>query len=380
MNRRLETPRAAYVHVPFCRHHCGYCNFTVIASRDDLIDRYLQALAIELTSLAGPREVESLYLGGGTPSHLNPAQLRELLGRLREWFVPAGSFEYTLEANPIDMTPDRLDVMREFGVNRISLGIQSFQPDKLAALERDHRGPEIVRALRNAREHIGNVSIDLIFGTPGETEECWLRDLETLLAHRPQHVSIYGLTIERGSRFFGRVRKKLFERLDDETERAMYLTAIDTLTGAGYEHYEVSNFALPGFRSRHNEAYWTGRTYEAFGPGASRFVAGRRETNHRSVVTYLRRVMSGESPVAEAEQLDPEDAARERLVFALRRIEGIDKEEFRAETGFRVNELGGPALERFAAWGLLEDTPRNLRLTRDGLVVSDAIWPEFLRR
>lgn len=380
MNRRLETPRAAYVHVPFCRHHCGYCNFTVIASRDDLIDRYLQALAIELTSLAGPREVESLYLGGGTPSHLNPAQLRELLGRLREWFVPAGSFEYTLEANPIDMTPDRLDVMREFGVNRISLGIQSFQPDKLAALERDHRGPEIVRALRNAREHIGNVSIDLIFGTPGETEECWLRDLETLLAHRPQHVSIYGLTIERGSRFFGRVRKKLFERLDDETERAMYLTAIDTLTGAGYEHYEVSNFALPGFRSRHNEAYWTGRTYEAFGPGASRFVAGRRETNHRSVVTYLRRVMSGESPVAEAEQLDPEDAARERLVFALRRIEGIDKEEFRAETGFRVNELGGPALERFAAWGLLEDAPRNLRLTRDGLVVSDAIWPEFLRR
>jgi oxygen-independent coproporphyrinogen-3 oxidase len=380
MNRRLETPRAAYVHVPFCRHHCGYCNFTVIASRDDLIDRYLQALAIELASLASPREVESLYLGGGTPSHLSPAQLRELLGRLREWFSPAGSFEYTLEANPIDMTPDRLNVMREFGINRISLGIQSFQPDKLASLERDHRGPEIVRALHNVREHIGNMSIDLIFGAPGETEECWLRDLETLIAHRPQHVSIYGLTIERGSRFFGRVRKKQFERLDDETERAMYLTAIDTLTGAGYEHYEVSNFALPGFRSRHNEAYWTGRTYEAFGPGASRFVAGRRETNHRSVVTYLRRVMSGESPVAEAEQLEPEDAARERLVFALRRIEGIDKEEFRAETGFRVSELGGPALERFAAWGLLEDTPRNLRLTRDGLVVSDALWPEFLRR
>jgi oxygen-independent coproporphyrinogen-3 oxidase len=380
MNRRFETPRAAYVHVPFCRHHCGYCNFTVIARRDDLVDRYLQALAIELASLAGPREVESLYLGGGTPSHLSPAQLCELLGRLREWFVPAGSFEFTLEANPVDMLPDRLGVMREFGINRISLGIQSFLPDKLASLERDHRQPEILRALEHVRGHVGNVSIDLIFGVPGETEDCWRRDLETLIAVRPQHVSIYGLTIERGSRFFGRVRKNQLERLDDETERAMYLTAIDTLASAGYEHYEVSNLALPGFRSRHNEAYWTGRTYEAFGPGASRFVAGRRETNHRSVVTYLRRVMAGESPVAESEQLEPEDAARERLVFALRRIEGIDKQEFLAETGFRVHDLGGPALERFVAWGLLEDTPQTLRLTRDGLVVSDALWPEFLRQ
>ena len=163
-------------------------------------------------------------------------------------------------------------------------------------------------------------------------------------------------------------------------ERGMYEAAIDDLTAAGYEHYEVSNFARTGRRSRHNEVYWTGGGYFAAGPGASRFVAGRRQTNHRSVFTYLRRVLSGRSPVAEEEELAPEDAARERLVFALRRIEGIDKDDFSADTGYTVDDLGGEALKHYIAMGLLESTPQRLRLTRDGLLVSDALWPALLRR
>jgi oxygen-independent coproporphyrinogen-3 oxidase len=173
-------------------------------------------------------------------------------------------------------------------------------------------------------------------------------------------------------------------RADEDLERAMYEAAIDTLTAAGYEHYEVSNFARPGNRCRHNETYWTGRPYFAAGPGASRFIAGRRETNHRSTTTYIARVLAGQSPVAESEQLDPEDAARERLVFALRRLEGIALDPFAAETGFAAEQLGGEAFMRFVEQGLLEFSVwgqhRYLRLTRRGLLVSDALWPEFLRR
>jgi oxygen-independent coproporphyrinogen-3 oxidase len=158
----------------------------------------------------------------------------------------------------------------------------------------------------------------------------------------------------------------------------MYVAAIDTLTAAGFEHYEVSNFARHGHRSRHNEVYWTGKPYLAFGPGASRFVDGRRETNHRSVTTWLARVLAGQSPVAESEMLGPEAAARERLVFGLRRIEGINRSTFREKTGFAVETLGGAALEKFLAMGLLEVAGEQLRLTRSGLLVSDGLWPELL--
>jgi oxygen-independent coproporphyrinogen-3 oxidase len=379
-NPRFETPRAAYIHVPFCRHRCGYCNFTLIAGRDDLIDSYVQALALELSWLQHPRPVESLYVGGGTPSHLPLRQQEHLLALLPHWFPPAGSYEFTLEANPSDVTDELLDTWQRAGVNRVSLGIQSFQAEKLAVLERDHGRTEIRRAVEGVHGAIGNLAIDLMFGVPGETLAAWCHDLQAALFQQPQHISVYGLTIERGSRYYGLVRRGVLPALSENLERDMYVQAMETLIAAGYEHYEVSNFALPGYRSRHNETYWMGRGYYAAGPGASRYVAGRRETNHRSVVGYLRRVLGGTSPVAESEYLAPEDAARERLVFGLRRLEGLDKPRFLDETGFDVDSLGGDALQRFSALGLLENTGQHLRLTRAGLLISDALWPELLRR
>jgi oxygen-independent coproporphyrinogen-3 oxidase len=167
--------------------------------------------------------------------------------------------------------------------------------------------------------------------------------------------------------------------VDEEIERQMYEVAIDMLNAAGFDHYEVSNFAKPGHRCRHNENYWLGGQYFAAGPGAARFVGGVRQTNHRSTTTYINRVLSDQSPVAETEQLAPEDAARERLVFALRRLEGIDTQQFAAATGFSVESLGGEALPRLIDLGLLELSNGRLRLTRQGLMVSDAIWPQFLR-
>ncbi len=378
-----EKPVAAYIHVPFCRHRCGYCNFTLVAGRDDLIVAYLDALTIELSWLDGPHPVQTLFLGGGTPTHLPPKQLERLLAVVRQTFPLASGGEFSVESNPIDLCDavgsERTRVLAEAGVTRVSLGVQSFDPAKLALLERDHQTGQIEQAVAQARTFAQSVSLDLIFGTPGETLASWQSDLTRALALAPDHLSTYGLTFEKGTAFWTRLARGELARAAEDDERAMYLAAIDTLTAAGYEHYEVSNLARPGHRCQHNETYWTGGQYFAAGPGAARFIAGRRETNHRSTTTYIQRVLAGQSPVAESETLGPEDAARERLVFALRRLEGIDLATFAAVTGYSATELGGAALARFVELGLLQQTGKRLSLTREGLLVSDAIWPEFLR-
>jgi oxygen-independent coproporphyrinogen-3 oxidase len=226
---------------------------------------------------------------------------------------------------------------------------------------------------------VPQVALDLIFAAPGETRDGWAADLGAAIAVGPDHVSTYGLTYEKGTSFWRRLRTGALRPAEEETEREMYLAAIHRLSAAGYEHYEVSNFALPGRRCRHNERYWLGEEYYAVGPGAARYVAGRRETNHRSTTTYLKRVLAGASPTAESETLSAEERARELLVFALRRIEGVEQEWFFRKSGFTVERLVGRQLEQLVGQGLLEVDARRVRLTREGLLVSDSIWPGFLR-
>ena len=372
-------PRAAYVHVPFCRHRCGYCNFTLVADRDDLIGDYLRAIELELRSLGEPREVDTLFFGGGTPTHLPPHQLRGLIETARRWFPLAAGYELSVEANPADLDERTLAVLAECGVNRLSIGGQSFDAATLTTLERDHAPDQLRNVVAAAQHCVPSVSLDLIFGVPGQSLESWNADLAAALELAPQHVSTYGLTFERGTAFWKRLLEGELGRLDEEIERSMYATAIDTLVGAGFEHYEVSNFAQPGHRCRHNETYWTGRGYHAVGPGAARYIDGRREMNHRSTITWLKRVLSGQSPVAESETLTPPDRAREFLVFALRRLEGIDRQTFAKQTGQQIDDLVGEPLARFVDEGLLADDGRRVRLSRAGLFVSDALWPYFLR-
>jgi oxygen-independent coproporphyrinogen-3 oxidase len=352
----------------------------LIAGRDDLVDAYLQAIARELSWLEMPREIDTLFIGGGTPTHLSCEQLRQFCATVTRWFPLANDHEFSVEANPLDLTTEKAELLASYGVNRISLGVQSFSAAKLALLERDHRAEQIVTAFHAARETMRSVSVDMIFGAPGETPEHWESDLQRAFDLVPDHVSTYGLTFERGTSFWSRLQKEELAQVTEEEERRMYLAAIDFLTQAGFEHYEVSNFARPGHRCRHNEVYWAGDTYFAAGPGAARYVEGRRETNHRSTTTYLKRVLAGQSPVAESEVLSPEDSARERLVFGLRRLEGVEREGFAAATGFEIDRLVGRRLAEFASANLLEDTGSRIRLTRQGLLVSDSIWPKFLSR
>lgn len=378
-NEPWPAPRAAYVHVPFCAHHCGYCNFTVVANRLDLVTSLLDALERELAGLQHPREVDTLFIGGGTPTQLSPAQLDRLLSLVRHWFVLAEGGELSIEANPADVDPARVEVLARHGVNRLSLGAQSFQARKLRILERDHTREVIARAVEVARSGVAAVSLDLIFAAPNETLAEWEDDLRQAMALAPEHVSTYALTYERGMAFWGRRARGELREVDEETQACMYEAAIDRLAAAGLAQYEISNFARPGFHSRHNETYWLGDQYYAVGPGAARYIDGVRSVNHRSTTVYIRRVLAGESAVAESECLKPIERARELLVLGLRRVVGVSREEFCTRTGFTVEQLCGDALDTLIEHDLIEQTAGVVRLTRRGLLVADSVWSALLR-
>ncbi|MEM6797955.1 MAG: radical SAM family heme chaperone HemW [Planctomycetota bacterium] len=371
-------PRSAYVHVPFCAHRCGYCDFTVVADRGDLVDAYLEAVALEAAGQGPPCEVDTLYFGGGTPSQLSPSAFGRLCDAASAWRPLAAGGEWTVEANPADVTPEWIALLAERGVTRLSLGGQSFNEQKLALLERDHLGEQVHQAVKLAKAAGIDACLDLIFAAPGETLDRWREDLAAAVDLKPEHVSTYGLTIERGTSFWSRRLHGRLVEVDDELQRAMYETAIGTLQASGFEHYEVSNFAAGGHRSRHNQAYWAGDGCWALGPGATRYVRGVRETNHRSTTSYLRRVLAGQSPVAEREELSAEHRAREALVLGLRRIAGVDLIDFHRRTGFEVAALAADAIDRFKQLGLLIEERSHLRLTHEGLLVSDALWPDLL--
>ncbi len=376
-------PRSAYIHVPFCRHRCGYCDFTLIAGRDDLIPRYIQALRTELRRhrhdpIAGTTELDTLFLGGGTPTHPSLDELRSLFAVLAERFALAAGAEFSVEANPLDLTDDKLSLLRDVGVNRISLGVQAFAESSLQQLERDHHAAEIEEIVRRTQRVIPQVSLDLIFGVPGQSLEEWRAALRRAVELGVGHISTYGLTFEKGTAFSTRRDRGELQPAPEDLEYDMYAAAMDDLTAAGFEQYEISNFAKPGCRCRHNLVYWHGGEYLAYGPGAARYVDGRRETNLRSVWGWLAKIDRGLSPVVEVEELTPEPRARERLFVGLRLGEGIARDEFRQQTGFVLDDLVADAIQKNVATGLLVDDGRTIRLSRAGRFLADRVVQDFL--
>lgn len=371
-------PRAAYIHVPFCAHHCGYCDFAIAVGQDHLIELYLDALAAELATLGEPRTVRTLFLGGGTPTHLSAAQLERLLSTVRRWLPPETDREFSIECNPDTLTADKIAVLADHGVNRVSLGAQSFHADLLHVLERGHDPEQIARAVERVRRRIDNISLDLIFAVPGQTENQWRLDLDRALALAPDHLSTYGLTYEKGTPLWKRRQRGQVLPLDEDAELALYALAIDVLESAGFEHYEISSFAHPGRRCRHNQVYWANEAYFGFGMGAARYVLGRRELNTRDLQRYVRQALSGESVTWQSEELPAAERARETMAVQLRRAEGIDRAAFLAQTGFDLDKVAGEALARHVEQGFLADDGRSVRLTRRGKYVADAVIERLL--
>ena len=377
----LVLPRAAYVHVPFCAHRCGYCDFTLIAGRDDLVGDYLQSLEREMDSAKlpiAPSPLDTLFFGGGTPTHPAPAELKALLQIVSRRFGITSATEFSVEANPLDLSDEKIQILAEGGVNRISLGVQSFSNSSLQLLERDHTTNDIERVIGRLCRAFTNFSLDLIFGVPGQTMADWRDTLRRAIDLGPTHLSTYGLTFEPGTAFWTRRQRGEFHGIEEEFERELYAVSMEVLTAAGYVQYEISNFSKPGYQCRHNNVYWNGDEYWAFGPGAARYLHGRRETNLRSVLGWLARMDRGESPVAESEELEPSHRARELIYLGLRRNRGINRKWFRERTGFDLDEISGAALVSQTELGLIEDDGSDIRLTHAGRFVADRVVMEFL--
>ena len=366
-------PCAAYLHIPFCEHHCGYCDFAVAAGQDHLIDLYVEAVGDELARIESPAPVETLFFGGGTPTYLSPDQLRRLLTVVNRWLPLRPGGEFSVESTPESITADKVAVLADHGVNRVSLGVQSFRPDLLGRLDRIHSPAHVGPALDRIRKRIDNVSLDLIFGVPGQSVADWDADLTAALAYAPNHVSTYGLTYEKGTPLWKRREHGDVLPVPEADELSMYELAMDRLPAAGLEQYEVSNFAQLGRRCRHNETYWANEAYFGFGVGAARYVMGRRELNRRNTADYVRRMLAGESPTFQGEKLPPEESARETAAVQFRRSAGVVRGRFREQTGYDFDNLTGGRVAAYAAEGLLADDGSTVCMTRRGRCVADSL-------
>lgn len=369
-------PRNLYLHVPFCVRRCSYCDFAVDVTREAPVDVWLDTVEAEMRQVveaegwSGPLEVETLYVGGGTPSLLGPGAMDALRRRLEPYVRLAADVEWTVEANPESFDRTMARAWRDAGVNRLSLGAQTFHEAALRWMGRMHGADGPGRAVEAARSAgIDNYSLDLIFGLPARLGRDWGADLERVLSLDPAHVSLYGLTAEPATPL-GRWVAEGRERLaDEETYAAEYLEAAERLVAAGFEHYEVSNFARPGRASRHNGAYWTGAAYLGLGASAHSFLPPVRRWNLRSWTAYRTAVLSGASAVAEREEVEGEAARLEAIWLGLRTSRGVS----RAGWSEAQARLAAEWVER--GWAVTSDD--GIRLTAVGWLLLDRLAVDF---
>ncbi len=392
---RNGTPARAvglYLHVPFCVRKCAYCDFASRPIAAGGVERYLETLERELALRPADFDPATVYIGGGTPTALDKDALGRLLALVHKAIMPERVIEWTCEANPGTLTPAKAHALRAAGVNRLSLGAQSFDDARLAQLGRIHTAAEVRDAVAIAREAgFENLSLDLLYALPGETPADWERDLEAALALAPEHLSLYALTIEKGTPFACERDAGRLAEADEEIARAQYAMARAALKAAGYVQYEISNFARPGFESRHNLLYWSGGEYLGFGPSAHSHWRGRRWGHFQGLEDWAAAVSKAWKTRDECvaappesfahafeERLDAAAKARETLVFGLRRIAGWRRDEFRAATGFDYEDLRGPEIERLVRAGLLERAPDRLQLAEEALFISDTVFRELV--
>ena len=373
-----------YIHVPFCRSRCSYCDFATGAYEGALAERYVRALAREIEAFArveGRPEVDTVYFGGGTPSLLTPAQVSRVLEAVRRRFDVDARAEVTLEMNPGTVTPEGLRALRDAGVNRASFGAQTFDDRELRRLGRTHTADDTRRTLEALRAAgFDNISFDLIAGLPRQTLAAWSRNLEEALRLRPEHLSLYLLEVHEGTPLAGQIREGRYDAPDPDLAAEMYRLMVERTRAEGYEQYEISNFSLAGRESRHNVKYWTGAPYFGFGCSAHSFDGRRaRWSNERDAAAYVKLVGEEGSAVVTLDELDERGASAEALFLGLRLLgRGVDLAEHRARFRRDVRADYAEDLARFGEAGLVELDGDVLRLTPEGALLSNEVFSAFV--
>jgi oxygen-independent coproporphyrinogen-3 oxidase len=384
-----------YIHIPFCERKCVYCNFNTTDFFNDLAERYINAVSLEIKhwgerlSNGEPGRIDTIYFGGGTPSIVEAEQLARLIESCREAFPVAPSAEVTIEINPATLSRKKIEGWLDAGINRASVGVQSFIDSELVSLSRTHTAQDARRTVDALREAgFENISLDLIAGLPEQTLADWQFNLEQVLRIRPEHMSLYLLEVKEGTQLFAQLKRGLRPQPDDDLAASMYRRISEATRESGYEHYEISNFArLPDhlnksqpspLRSKHNMKYWTAAPFYGMGCGAHSFDTRARWVNTLKTESYIREVAETGQAVAERHELSREDLAAEALFMGLRLKEGIALDLFRAEHGVDVLERYGEELPRLADAGLIEIESGRIILTDTGRLLSNEVFVSFV--
>lgn len=374
-----------YLHIPFCRSHCSYCDFATGMYEGELAGRYVNSLIREIAKwkeVDSPPAVDTIYFGGGTPSLLTPSQIEPILSAVHDRFQVVDGAEITIELNPGDggnsaaAKQETLRQFRRLGINRASFGAQTFDDRELKQLGRTHTSADIPSTFRQLRDAgFENINFDLIAGLPGQALAGWKRNLDLALNLRPDHLSLYLLDVHQGTPLADQIRSGMRPKPDDDLAAEMYQIMLDEVCAAGYQHYEISNFCLPGLESRHNTKYWSGAAYYGFGCSAHSYDGRRRRwANEPDIAKYVDLIESQSSPVVERTDLNEEDARSESIFLGLRLMRGLDLQNYRTRFGTDLRDKYEAELARLSDAGLIEFDAGLMRLTRRGALLSNEVF------
>jgi putative oxygen-independent coproporphyrinogen III oxidase len=379
----LKLVKSAYFHIPFCAQICYYCDFNKVFFQGQPVDEYLQAMEQEMkkTVEAFPAErLDTLFVGGGTPTVLEMKQLDFFLESIYKHFrFSKDEVEFTFEANPNELTREKLQLLKGAGVNRLSFGVQTFHDSLLKTIGRTHRYDDVIRTISLAKEvGFDNISIDLMYGLPNQTLQQFQADLDIAFSLDIQHISAYSLIIEPKTIFYNLWRKGTLPLPSEEEEAEMYEEAMRQMELHGYQQYEISNYARPGFQSRHNLTYWNNEEYYGIGAGAHSYVNGVRRANIGPIKQYIAKVQETGLPYREIHRVTRMEQMEEEMFLGLRKTEGVSKQRFSEKFGRDVHEVFGKAIRAERQKGLLEETDTHVRLTRRGRLLGNEVFQAFL--
>jgi len=375
-----KCPRAAYIHIPFCVSKCSYCDFNSYPGMESIYEQYVQSLIAEINKTPPcDEQMRSIYIGGGTPTVLSAVHLSDILAAVENIQPLSKDLEVTLEANPGTVDEHKLAQLYESKFNRLSIGVQSLDDDFLALLGRAHTSEQAIDVYNAARSAgFSNISIDLIFALPGQMTDHWSHTLDSAIALNPEHISLYELTIEEGTKFSQLCAAGRLSLPSEDSQIDMYELAIGKMKATGYEHYEVSNFAKPGFRCSHNQVYWQNEPYYGFGAGATSYIAGDRSLRIGNPKNYISAIDSGGDAIESTEHLTGRKYLAETLIQSLRMLDGVNMKKLSERTDADVSVEFAPQIDSLISRGLLEWSDSILKVTHQGLLLLNDVSQEFL--
>lgn len=373
---------SAYIHIPFCEHICYYCDFNKVFLEGQPVDEYIEALLKEMKGTLEKQPIsacETIYIGGGTPTSLNAKQLDRLLNGIHAILPTQTTKEFTIEANPGDLTQEKLAVIKNYKLNRLSMGVQTFDDRLLKKIGRKHSAQDVYDTLKLIeRNQLTNVSIDLIYALPGQSIESFRDTLERALAFDLPHYSLYSLILENKTMFMNWIRQGRMVLPNQELETQMFEEAMAAMEKTGHHQYEISNFAKQGFESQHNLVYWNNEQYFGFGAGASGYLGNERYKNYGPIQHYLKPLREGRLPIYETERISEKNQIEEEMFLGLRKIEGVHLEKFKQRFGQDLTTVYEKPLSELIEQGLAEMDETHFRLTKKGLFIGNEVFEKFL--